>query len=206
MTNPLNIIQPNYFKKIAKVLVLVIIVSFSIFSASSRAIAGEDKNDIYDLTNNYRIKKGLKPLLINSALENAANYRAQDMINNQYFEHVSPIGATPWEAFNKYDYDYRFAGENLAMGFENIEYAFNAWINSLTHYKNIVNKNYDEIGVAIIQGNIYGKDTTLIVQVFGKQKSGLVKGVNDLPENIVSSTKTVSQKISSFLSRIFKFK
>ncbi|MBU1149191.1 hypothetical protein KKI23_03815, partial [Patescibacteria group bacterium] len=43
----------------------------------------------------------------------------------------------------------------------------NAWMASPTHQKNIVNTNYQEIGVAVLSGKIEGRNTIICVQFFG---------------------------------------
>ena len=48
-------------------------------------------------------------------LQEAAEKKAQDMIENNYFAHTSPQGKTPWHWVEESGYDYRYAGENLAI-------------------------------------------------------------------------------------------
>ena len=102
-------------------------------------------------------------------MQKAAEEKAQDMIDNNYFAHISPQGKSPWDWINKNNYNYRYAGENLAIGFANAKEQQQAWMDSPTHKKNILNKNYDETGVAVKQGVIDGHEAIVVVQMFGKQ-------------------------------------
>ncbi len=68
----------------------------------------------------------------------------------------------------------RYAGENLARDFSNASDAINAWMNSPTHKENILNPKYREIGVGVVEGDLAGSDTTIIVQFFGTKSADIV--------------------------------
>jgi len=51
--------------------------------------------DIVSEINTIRKSYGLEPLIENPKLNVAALLKAQDMIQNDYFNHYSPSGATP---------------------------------------------------------------------------------------------------------------
>ncbi|OGG90294.1 hypothetical protein A3H55_02875 [Candidatus Kuenenbacteria bacterium RIFCSPLOWO2_02_FULL_42_16] len=125
-------------------------------------------NRIIELTNRARQQADLSLLMHSPILDSAALLKANDMLANDYFAHNSPDGTTPWEWFRQAGYNYTYAGENLAMNFSEAEEAMSAWLQSPTHKANILNSNYDEIGIAVAVGKINGKETTLVVQHFGK--------------------------------------
>jgi len=125
------------------------------------------KNVLINFVNQSRQAEGLQPLIRSEKLDQAAMLKAQDMINNDYFSHQSPQGITPWYWFLKTGYDYKYAGENLAIGFLNSNEVFDAWYNSPSHKENILNPNYKEIGIAVLDKNFSGGKTTLVVQFFG---------------------------------------
>ena len=58
-------------------------------------------------------------------------------------------GTTPWSWIEKENYDYNYAGENLAMDFQSAEKMEEAWMASPTHRANILNGKYREIGMAV---------------------------------------------------------
>ncbi|MCX6723023.1 MAG: CAP domain-containing protein [Candidatus Staskawiczbacteria bacterium] len=66
--------------------------------------------------NQTRQSSGLKPLIENQKLNQAAQLKAQNMVANNYFAHTSPTGVSPWFWFLKVGYNYKYAGENLAIG------------------------------------------------------------------------------------------
>jgi len=119
------------------------------------------------LTNQKRAEQGLSPLTINGKLNEAAQRKAGDMFAFNYWAHNSPSGRNPWAFFQEVDYKYTYAGENLARDFMNSEGVVEAWMNSPTHRDNILNSNYKETGLAVVNGTLNGVETTLVVQLFG---------------------------------------
>lgn len=122
---------------------------------------------VIELTNQKRAEQGLSPLTINSRLNEAAQRKAGDMFAFNYWAHASPSGRDPWAFFREVGYKYLYAGENLARDFLNSEGVVEAWMNSPTHKDNILNSNYKEIGLAVVNGTLNGVETTLVVQLFG---------------------------------------
>lgn len=146
--------------------VFAAVLVFSTGYAQASTITPET---VIELVNRERVKNNLLPLEINEHLIQAAFDKATDMIKNNYFEHTSPQKITPWYWFQKNNYDYKYAGENLAINFISAEEQNNAWMQSRSHQDNILNTHYQETGVAVKQGVINGKNTILTVQEFGSR-------------------------------------
>jgi len=130
--------------------------------------------NVINLVNKERELRKLEILKENGQLFEAAREKSEDMINNNYFAHTSPSGLTPWHWVEKNGYDYIYAGENLAINFSSAENQHKAWMESLEHRKNIINPNYEEIGVAVKKGNINGKEAVITVQIFGARETGAI--------------------------------
>lgn len=125
-------------------------------------------NDVIDATNTERVKAGLMPLSTNPKLLATASSKNTDMIAYQYFEHTSPSGKTVSDLGREAKYDYVVMGENLALGnFDSASELLNAWMNSPGHRANILNDNYQEIGVSVIKDKYQGKEVWFAVQHFG---------------------------------------
>jgi uncharacterized protein YkwD len=125
--------------------------------------------DIVREVNEARTKEGLSPLTIDSKLTLAAQEKAIHMAQNKYFGHWSPDGSTPWDFMDNAEYDYQYAGENLAMYFFDTEDMVRAWLKSPTHRENIMNKKFEETGIGIIYGEKSGKKGWMVVQMFGTE-------------------------------------
>jgi len=154
-------------------------ITLSYLSKSKPDILGYASNisiqEVVNLTNKKRSDAGLSTLTLNQTLSNAAYVKGVDMINKDYWAHVSPDGTQPWSFFKNAGYKYRYAGENLARDFSNATDAVNAWMNSPTHRDNMLNPKYKEIGIGIVEGDLAGSDTTIIVQFFGATYSDQIK-------------------------------
>ncbi|MBP9702929.1 hypothetical protein KBD69_04530 [Candidatus Woesebacteria bacterium] len=131
-------------------------------------------NEVVSATNSERTRAGLPTLVYSEKLADAARRKAANMIEEDYWAHNSPSGKTPWVWFKSAGYGYLYAGENLAKDFGSTDRMLSAWMASPTHRDNIVNAKYKEIGIAVVPGTLQGKDTMLVVQLFGAPANGTV--------------------------------
>jgi hypothetical protein len=155
-------------KNYKKIAFIAVFMAFFAFLSLGYAIASSITAErVVALVNQARSKAGLAPLQENAKLSAAAGAKAEDMLKNDYFAHNSPGGKTPWYWIERAGYNYKFAGENLAMNFESAEEEQKAWMDSPTHKKNILNSSYNDIGVGVKEGKIDGQSTTVVVQMFG---------------------------------------
>jgi uncharacterized protein YkwD len=133
-------------------------------SVEASAITSET---VIQLANAARVENGLNALTGSGLLAKAAQNKANDMLARQYFAHNTPDGATPWTFIKAVGYSYITAGENLAIDFTEAESVQTAWMNSPGHRANILNKNFQEIGIGISKGMFDGHQTIIVVQMFG---------------------------------------
>lgn len=129
--------------------------------------SGITQQEIVNLTNQQRQKYGLEPLIEDERLNKAAYAKALNMFAENYWAHYSPSGKDPWSFINGAGYQFSYAGENLARNFYTSDEVVKAWMNSPTHKANIINSNYQNIGIAVVEGVLSGQKTTLVVQEFG---------------------------------------
>lgn len=133
-------------------------------------VLAEQSKRIIALTNQVREAVGVHALTESSKLNIAAFDKAQDMLINQYFAHVGPDKKRLSGWLFDVGYNYAVAGENLAMGFSSAEDVVNGWIESRTHYANLIDSDFSEIGVGMTSGDYHGHDTTFVAQYFGATK------------------------------------
>jgi hypothetical protein len=120
------------------------------------------------MANSSRIDNQTPALKENMLLAAAAKLKAEDMAKRGYFAHNSPDGITPWYWLDKVGYTYSYAGENLAINFFDSQDVNNAWMNSPSHRANILSNKYSEMGIGIASGAYQGRETTFIVEFFGR--------------------------------------
>lgn len=129
--------------------------------------------EVVKLINLSRTQSNLSPLNINPTLSKVAQSKATDMTKNHYFSHTSPQGVTPWHWFESHNYFYKYAGENLAINYNDAQEEHAAWMDSPTHKKNILSSNFNEIGIATATGIINGKRSKITVTVFGTPQENI---------------------------------
>jgi len=148
---------------------------------------------VLEVTNQKRAENGLALLTLNDKLNEVAQRKARDMFAFNYWAHVSPSGRSPWSFFQEVGYKYLYAGENLARDFMNSEAVVEAWMNSPSHRDNLLNPNYKEIGLSVVNGTLNGVETTLVVEMFGTPTSTPVaKKPTVLPPQQAATIKTTT--------------
>lgn len=146
-------------------------------------------DEVIRLTNLKREAAGVPTLKYNAQLAAAARAKGEDMINRDYWAHVSPDGTQPWKFFSDAGYKYRYAGENLAKDFSSPDSAVEAWMASPSHKENLLSSKYDEVGIAVVEGDLNGEDTTIVVQLFGKRYDTSIASATT---NVSAKTQTTS--------------
>ncbi len=175
-----RVLHPEAFAFYAVLLIWVatIVPWFGTVPGNLPAVLGYSSaitpEQIIEQTNQVRKSQGLEPVVYNATLTEAAHRKGADMFKAQYWAHVSPTGKQPWAFMTEAGYHYKVAGENLARDFSNTPDVIQAWFNSPTHKANLLNGRYREIGIAVINGKLNGYETTVVVQMFGTQKTEMV--------------------------------
>jgi uncharacterized protein YkwD len=112
------------------------------------------------LLNGERADAGLPPLKQNAKLGSAAGQHSQDMVAQQYFDHVGKDGTDPVDRIRTAGYIPRVGtwtvGENLAWGTGTLatpKEIVAAWMASQGHRENILRSQFKEIGFGVVVGN-----------------------------------------------------
>lgn len=142
---------------------------FGMLVFSGQALA-QSSNTLIAFTNQQRVAAGLTPLVKNDELMASAQSKAQDMLAHDYWAHFAPDKTSPWDFIRAAGYTYMHAGENLAKGFTDNQSVVTAWMQSSEHRKNILDPSFQDVGIAVVQGQLLGHKTTLVVAHYGKLK------------------------------------
>jgi len=173
------------------IIVIVVLASLLVRPAIASEITPQT---IFKLTNDARAKHGLAPLTYSQSLEQAAIAKTQDMVTQEYFDHIGPNGQTPWAIMDKVGYQYEYGGENLAVGFSSAEDMVQAWLDSPSHRQNLLEQNFNDIGITALPAVVDGLPDIIVVQMFGslvedtrkKELTGYINsllGVSDVVTN-----------------------
>lgn len=166
---------PRLLRALAALISLVLLLL-----APNLAKAAESPTaTVVELTNRERQKGGLPPLSLNPSLSQSAQAYAQILAGGSCFGHT----CGPEPDFAKRNLSAGYAnptqmGENLAGGQGTPEAALADWMASPGHRGNILNPNYQEIGVGLGQGGVYGY---YWVQEFGSRGTSVPAAVAPSP-------------------------
>ncbi len=130
-------------------------------SVDSTALSYE--NEVVRLVNEIREERGLSALKQDWELSRVARFKSQDMKDNNYFSHTSPVYGSPFNMMKNFGISYKSAAENIARGQKTPGAVVNAWMNSSGHRANILSSSYNKIGVG------YVKDGNYWTQMFIRQ-------------------------------------
>lgn len=150
-----------------KKLLLIALLAFPTFALGETEI---NAANVITLMNAYRADAGLPPLHIDPSLTAAAEARMRDMADGQWWGHQAPDGTPPF-AFIPVEYEYAFAAENLAAGFETAGLLVSSWMESAGHRANIMGVQYADCGIAVLEGSTKGPAMgKSVVVLFGRRK------------------------------------
>jgi uncharacterized protein YkwD len=102
------------------------------------------------------------PLSADPQLRCAARLHSADMAMRGFFAHDNPDGESFVDRVGKTEYAGSPAGENIALGYSSPEAVMDGWMDSPGHCANIMNPNYDHLGVGYYEGNYW-------TQVMGRE-------------------------------------
>jgi len=139
--------------KISTIILLLFLIAITNLGFSSacknEVVLDETELAFLNCINDARIENNLNPLSPNNRLMEFAKSRCEDMVARSYFSHYTPEGKRP-----KY---YLPIGEILGRAkpssFGTPERFLDAWLNSQSHKEVILNPNYKNIGIGIIDDN-----------------------------------------------------
>ena len=153
-----------------------LLLSLLLLTGAAAAQAGDSSNEItaenvIRLMNEYRAAEALPPLGGEKRLMLAAEDRMRHMEDEGYWAHNAPDGTRPFVWVKARSYEYRVVGENLATGFETAALLVQSWMESPGHRANIMSRDFEDCGIAVIDGSTTGPASgKAIVVLFGRQQ------------------------------------
>ncbi len=119
-------------------------------------VPGQEEVNLLTLINQVRNQAGLPDLSMDQELNKIALLKARDMSDNHYFGHNSQTYGNPFEMMTSYGIKFGAAGENIA-GNMSVDKAFESWVDSEEHIRNIIGEKYTKVGIGIVPDETYGK-------------------------------------------------
>jgi hypothetical protein len=138
-------------KSVSILLAFLLILSLQLAPV---AVFAEEESDSYieevvSLVNMERANEGLSELAIMEDLCYAAQVRAEELA--ELLDHERPDGSEWSTVLDEYEIVHSSAGENFAYGYKSPSAVMDAWMNSSGHRDNILNENFNYIGIGYYQ-------------------------------------------------------
>src|SRR3989344_564364 len=120
------------------------------------------ETEMFKLVNKERKEMGVAELIWDVRLVPVARAHATDMWERSYFGHISPEGEDIGGRLEKAGVNFFVAGENLALA-PTLQTAHIGLMNSQGHRENILSRDFNRMGIGVIDNGVYGK---MFVQIF----------------------------------------
>jgi len=133
---------------------------------TTAASSGTIESVFASMENNIRASQGLQTLIVNPVLSSIARSRCQDMLNRGYFSHTTPEGKNIGMILQENGIMYACSAENLGQAsppsWGSPEAIINLWMSSGLHRANLLNPNFGQTGIGIVDSG----GRRIIVQIF----------------------------------------
>ncbi len=127
-----------------------------------------DKNQYLRLLNDERVKNGLDPLKYNQQLENGAMARGRTILKfNDFSIEATRSGYSYKQAMADSGYSNIVTGETITPGYFEADELIEGSFEFGDKKQFLLEKDFDDIGIAEVEGQINGCNTQVIVQNFG---------------------------------------
>lgn len=133
-----------------KLLLLALVISSDLAVAGNcnqTPPKGDGLTKMVKMINAERKASGLHALKVDPKLNCAAQMHSEDVGPKKLCQHEGTDGSSPWERAKKCGT--KAKSENIACGQKTPRAAVDAWLNSDGHYKNMMSKNIEFIGVGV---------------------------------------------------------
>lgn len=114
-----------------------------------------DEQTMVDLINQERLNAGLHPVAVDIRLVNVARLKANDMKDNNYFGHISPVYGSPFAMMQEQGLYVRWGSENIDAN-RSVAGAMAAFMFSPAHRANILDPKVTHVGIGIAYNSSFG--------------------------------------------------
>jgi hypothetical protein len=145
---------------------------------------------VISLINIERTSRGLQALSLNQKLVEAAESKVNAMALSGRLEHTTSLQGEVWRPLEAAGYNYSLVGENLGVNITDPALLVSEWMASPSHRANILNPEFEDIGVAIESGAFSGDIADYIVLYTAKPKpSASAAVIEAVAENTLRQSK-----------------
>jgi uncharacterized protein YkwD len=126
------------------------------FKTSNVSVDRQAEQQMFTMVNKERTSRSFSALTFSEDLAKVARLHCKDMFARGYFSHNTPEGFSPFDRMAQSNISFNYAGENLALA-PNTDLAMQGLMQSPGHKANILEINFNKVGIGVIDGGIYGQ-------------------------------------------------
>ena len=142
------------YQRILAVLLLAAVILHSPVNAQAAASVRSQEAILFRLLNEDRARSGLPALILDEELSRIARIKSQDMVDNNYFAHLSPSYGNVRSMLTSFGVSYLSAGENIARS-RSVYHSNAAFLSSEGHRRNMLSSTFTHVGIGVVT-NRYG--------------------------------------------------
>lgn len=129
------------------------LLAMALAFAGAVSVSSQEQDDAAVLSmlavvNAQRRTAGEPALELDGKLDALADERADDMVQRDYFSHLTPDGETPWQQMQSIGVTFHYAAENIAIASDQDIAATALW-HSPEHRENTLGVSYHRIGIGV---------------------------------------------------------
>ena len=113
----------------------------------------EQIDQMLDYLNRFRTQHRLSSLTLDARLCRAAKQHAEEMVEYNYFSHRGRrrffFPGSPGTRATAAGYQWKAIAENICAGYPNVRAAFQSWLLSPEHYRNLADPRYPDAGIGV---------------------------------------------------------
>lgn len=129
-----------------------------------------------NLVNDERSSRGFNALCFNGKLNMAAQEHSDDMVTNNFFSHKDLNGDLPKQRMAEAGYqNAKRSGENIAIN-RSVKKAHDAWMASAGHKRNILNPDFQHMGLGRTVKQNGNNAQEYYTQTFGRSPTETCNG------------------------------
>lgn len=136
------------FRRSVSLSLVLVFLLFTVLCGAALALNAQEQT-LVNLVNEDRARYGLRALTVDPSLCEAARIKAQDMLQNGYFAHVSPTYGNIRQMLASMGIRFAGASENIARC-RNVYHAEASFLSSSTgHRQTLLGSQWTKIGVGV---------------------------------------------------------
>lgn len=116
---------------------------------NQREIDAANEQQIFDMTNVLRAKRGLNEVNWEEDIAKVARGHSQNMYEESFFSNESPTEGTLADRLNEMGISFQEASENIASNYHHSFAVMHAWMNSSVHRETLLKGEFTHLGVGV---------------------------------------------------------